>query len=176
MTRMPNGGKGHKVHLDNLFTSSKLLSTLRDYGIGAAGTVRTGKTQREENEEKRKKNEEKKEEDEREDEDRADNSDISPDRPQDLEAQPALDLIQDIRDDMHQLQFPTNASEGGTSKATKPTKEKNFGMDQRLTELKLKVVKAHRLGETLCFSFSRSKGPSVSMERLANRPFYDHGL
>jgi hypothetical protein len=55
MTRMPNGGKGHAVHIDNLFTSSKLLSTLRDYGIGAAGTVRTSKTKREENEEKREK-------------------------------------------------------------------------------------------------------------------------
>ena len=53
MTRMPNEGKGHTVHLDNLFTSSKLLSTLREYGIGAAGTVRTSKTKREENEEKR---------------------------------------------------------------------------------------------------------------------------
>jgi Transposase IS4 len=39
MTRLPNGGKGHSVHLDNLFTSSKLLSTLQGYGIGAAGTV-----------------------------------------------------------------------------------------------------------------------------------------
>jgi len=39
MTRMPNQGKGHAVHLDNLFTSSKLLTTLQQYGIGAAGTV-----------------------------------------------------------------------------------------------------------------------------------------
>jgi len=53
MTRMPNRGKGHAVHLDNLFTSSKLLTILRQYGIGAAGTVRTGRTQREENDEKR---------------------------------------------------------------------------------------------------------------------------
>ncbi len=44
MTRMPNRGKGYAVHLDNLFTSSKLLTTLRERGIGAAGTVRTGKT------------------------------------------------------------------------------------------------------------------------------------
>ena len=44
MTRMPNEGKGYAVHLDNLFTSSKLLSILRDYGIRAAGTIRTGKT------------------------------------------------------------------------------------------------------------------------------------
>ena len=48
---MPNKGKGHAVWLDNLFTSSKLLTTLRNYGIGAAGTVRTGRTKREENEE-----------------------------------------------------------------------------------------------------------------------------
>ena len=53
MTRMPNQGKGHAVHLDNLFTSSKLLTTLRQYGIGAAGTVRTGKTRREVNDEQR---------------------------------------------------------------------------------------------------------------------------
>ncbi len=39
MTRMPNQGKGHAVHLDNLFTSSKLLTTLQKYGVGAAGTV-----------------------------------------------------------------------------------------------------------------------------------------
>jgi hypothetical protein len=58
MTRMPNEGRGHAVYLDNLFTSSKLLSTLRDYGIEAAGTVRTGKSKREENEEKRNKQEE----------------------------------------------------------------------------------------------------------------------
>jgi hypothetical protein len=53
MTRMPNEGKGHTVWLSNLFTSSKLLTTLRNYGIGAAGTVRTGRTKREENEERK---------------------------------------------------------------------------------------------------------------------------
>ena len=53
MTRMHNQGHGHVVWLDNLFTSSKLLSTLRDLGIGAAGTVRTAHTRREENIEKR---------------------------------------------------------------------------------------------------------------------------
>ncbi len=42
MTRMPNQGMGYTVHLDNLFTSLKLLTTLQQYGIGAAGTVRTG--------------------------------------------------------------------------------------------------------------------------------------
>jgi hypothetical protein len=52
MKRMSDGGKGHVVHLDNLFTSSKLLSTRRDYGIGANGTVRTGRTKRGENEER----------------------------------------------------------------------------------------------------------------------------
>src|SRR5437667_9644614 len=52
---MPNQGKGHAVHLDNLFTSSKLLTTLRQYGIGAAGTVRTGQTRREGNDENRQK-------------------------------------------------------------------------------------------------------------------------
>ncbi len=39
MTRMPNQGKGHTVHLDNLFTSLKLLTTLQEYGVGAASTV-----------------------------------------------------------------------------------------------------------------------------------------
>ena len=53
MTWILNQGKGHAVHLDNLFTSSKLLTTLRQYGIGAAGTVRTGQTRREVNDEKR---------------------------------------------------------------------------------------------------------------------------
>ena len=50
---MPNQGKGHAVHLDNLFTSSKLLTILQQYGIRAAGTVRTGQTWREVNDEKR---------------------------------------------------------------------------------------------------------------------------
>ena len=50
---MPNQGKGHAVHLDNLFTSSKLLTTLQQYGIGAAGTVWTGQTRREVNNENR---------------------------------------------------------------------------------------------------------------------------
>ena len=39
MTQMPNQGKGYAVHLDNLFTSSKLLTTLQEYSIRAAGTV-----------------------------------------------------------------------------------------------------------------------------------------
>ena len=53
MTRMPNQGKGYAVHINNLFTSLKLLSTLQQYGIGAAGTVRTGQTRREVNNENR---------------------------------------------------------------------------------------------------------------------------
>ena len=36
---MLNQGKGHAVYLDNLFTSSKLLTTLQEYGIRAAGTI-----------------------------------------------------------------------------------------------------------------------------------------
>ena len=39
MTQMPNQGKGYAVYLDNLFTSSKLLTILREYGVRAAGTV-----------------------------------------------------------------------------------------------------------------------------------------
>src|SRR6266513_1594077 len=50
---MPNQGNRYAVHLDNLFTSSKLLTTLQEYGVGAAGTVRTGQTRREVNNEKR---------------------------------------------------------------------------------------------------------------------------
>ena len=38
----------HVVWLDNLFTSVKLLTRLRELGIGGAGTVRTTKTKREE--------------------------------------------------------------------------------------------------------------------------------
>ncbi len=53
ITRMPNQGKGHAVHLNNLFTSSKLLTTLQQYGIRAAGTVRTGQTRREVNDKNR---------------------------------------------------------------------------------------------------------------------------
>lgn len=39
------------VWLDNLFTEARVLSELREEGIGAAGTVKTSKTQREEDEE-----------------------------------------------------------------------------------------------------------------------------
>lgn len=42
----------HIVWLDNLFTSARLLSLLRDQGFGGAGTVRTTKTNREALEEK----------------------------------------------------------------------------------------------------------------------------
>jgi hypothetical protein len=38
----------HIVWLDNLFTSVKLLTRLRELGIGGAGTVRRTKTKREE--------------------------------------------------------------------------------------------------------------------------------
>ena len=42
----------HIVWMDNLFTSARLLSALKEEGFGAAGTVRTTKTTREEEEEK----------------------------------------------------------------------------------------------------------------------------
>ena len=42
----------HVVWLDNLFTSTRLLSVLRDLGFGIAGTVRVTKTKRDEYEEK----------------------------------------------------------------------------------------------------------------------------
>ena len=41
MTRILNKGKGYAVYLDNLFTSLKLLTILRNYGIGATSTIRT---------------------------------------------------------------------------------------------------------------------------------------
>ena len=39
---------GHVVWLDNLFTSVKLLTRLRELGIRGAGIIRTTKTKREE--------------------------------------------------------------------------------------------------------------------------------
>jgi hypothetical protein len=135
MTRMPNGGKGHAVHLDNLFTSSKLLSTLRDYGIGAAGTVRTGKTQREENDERR-------QEKERYNQDLG--LDLGEDQDLDLDGswepdiQLNLDLVDAIRQDIHQSRIPKSQSQGRTVSVKKPEKEKNFGMNEKLTELKTK--------------------------------------
>jgi len=49
--QMENQGRGHVVWIDNLFTSGRLLKTLRGLEIGSAGTVRTTKTHREEIEE-----------------------------------------------------------------------------------------------------------------------------
>ena len=136
MTRMPNGGKGHAVHIDNLFTSSKLLSTLRDYGIGAAGTVRTSRTKREENEGKR-------EEQEFESYDLLEDQDLAQDLDslQDLDLpnlQLALDLIHEIKEDLDQNLISQTPSQGRTTRAKKPEKEKNFGMNQKLIELKTK--------------------------------------
>ena len=139
MTRMPNGGKGHAVHIDNLFTSSKLLSTLRDYGIGAAGTVRTSKTKREENEEKREKQELESYEIPQ---DLDSLQDLDPlqdlDHPQNEHLQLALDLVQEIKEDLDQNLIPQIKSQDRTTRAKKPEKEKNFGMNEKLTELKTK--------------------------------------
>jgi len=135
MTRMPNGGKGHAVHIDNLFTSSKLLSTLRDYGIGAAGTVRTSRTKREENEEKR-------EEQELESYDLQDQDLLQDlDSLQDLDLpnlQLALDLIHEIKENLDQELIPEIHSQDRTIRAKKPEKEKKFGMNEKLIELKTK--------------------------------------
>ena len=49
---LPFDSPKHIVWMDNLFTSARLMTTLRNENIGAAGTVRMGKTQRENNEEK----------------------------------------------------------------------------------------------------------------------------
>jgi hypothetical protein len=152
MTRMPNQGKGHAVHLDNLFTSSKLLTTLRNYGIGAAGTVRTSKTQREENDEKRQAQEQDQEQDQDE------NLDLDLDLYQDdldPSVQQQLDLVDAIRQDIHQSRLTRSklqsqvlsqlqshavrpCSQAHATKVKKPEKEKNFGMNEKLTELKTK--------------------------------------
>ena len=130
MTRMPNGGKGHAVHIDNLFTSSKLLSTLRDYGIGAAGTVRTSRTKREENKEIREKQE-------LESYDLLQDQDLSEDLdPPNLQL--ALDLIHEIKEDLDQNLIPQINSQDRTTRAKKSAKEKNFGMNEKLIELKTK--------------------------------------
>ena len=127
---MPNGGKGHAVHIDNLFTSSKLLSTLRDYGIGAAGTVRTSRTKREENKEIREKQE-------LESYDLLQDQDLSEDLdPPNLQL--ALDLIHEIKEDLDQNLIPQINSQDRTTRAKKSAKEKNFGMNEKLIELKTK--------------------------------------
>jgi Transposase IS4 len=121
---MSDGGKGHVVHLDNLFTSSKLLSTLRDYGIGANGTVRTGRTKREENEEQN----------HEEDVECLEPAQV---RDQEPNLRPAMDLVEEIREDMHQTLKKTQPRRP-TVRGKKPEKEKNFGMNAKLTELKIK--------------------------------------
>jgi hypothetical protein len=52
VTRIEDFGRNHVVWLDNLFTSKTLAEKLRDMGIGAARTMRTGQMEREEKEEK----------------------------------------------------------------------------------------------------------------------------
>ena len=162
MTRMPNKGKGHAVHLDNLFTSSKLLTTLRKYGIGAAGTVRTGRTQREENDDKKqgreqRPHEEAQDDDQDDDQDDNQDDDLDLDLDQDLHSfdnpnvQQQLDLLDTIIQDMYQSRNPQAQSrnppllphllphsQGGVTRAKKPEKEKNFGMNEKLIELKTK--------------------------------------
>jgi hypothetical protein len=170
MTRMPNGGKGHTFWLDNLFTSSKLLSTLRNYGIGAAGTVRTGQTKREENEEKRQQKEFQSSEPIQDinhldpesnskllEFEIPDSEILNPEildseafGPEILDSeafdpeifgseafdpqfQQTIHSIQKVRQDIHQTRFQNR-----TIKAKKSEKEKNFGMNEKLTELKVK--------------------------------------
>jgi hypothetical protein len=167
---MPNGGKGHTVWIDNLFTSSKLLSTLRNYGIGAAGTVRTGQTKREENEEKRQQKEFQSSEPIQDinhldpesnskllEFEIPDSEILNPEildseafGPEILDSeafdpeifgseafdpqfQQTIHSIQKVRQDIHQTRFQNR-----TIKAKKSEKEKNFGMNEKLTELKVK--------------------------------------
>lgn len=163
MTRMPNEGKGHAVHIDNLFTSSKLLSTLRDYGIGAAGTVRTSKTKRGENEERREKQE-------------LESYDLLQDQdlPQDLDSlqdldlpdlQLALDLIHEIKEDLDQNLILQIRSQDRTIRAKKPEKEKNFGMNEKPIELKTKWSN-HMPGESYMDVFLLIKRSFNSLGRI----------
>jgi hypothetical protein len=173
MTRMPNQGKGYAVHLDNLFTSSKLLTTLREYGVGAAGTVRTGQTWREVNDDKRQGEQslyqpaqdevedeaEDEVEDEVEDETEVEDEDedLDLDLDQDVHSfdnpnvQQQLNLLNAVIQDMYQSRNPQPQSQnpqvlphllphsqGRTTRAKKPEKERNFGMNEKLLELKIK--------------------------------------
>ncbi|RDI86609.1 hypothetical protein Vi05172_g3607 [Venturia inaequalis] len=45
--KLPNGGRGYALFLDNLFNLKKLFQCLRKEGIGAAGTVRLQSTKAE---------------------------------------------------------------------------------------------------------------------------------
>jgi len=146
MSRMPNQGKGHAVHLDNLFTSSKLLTTLRQKGIGAAGTVRTGQTRREVNDEKRQGEQSSQAlaQDDAQDElaldDDQDELALDVDFNGSSAVRQQLDLVDEIRQDMHtgRVLRSQSRSQGRTTRAKKPEKEKNFGMNEKLVELKTK--------------------------------------
>jgi hypothetical protein len=59
------------------------------------------------------------------------------DLPQNGHLQPALDLIQEIKEDLDQNLIPQKTSQDRT-RAKKPEKEKNFGMNEKLMELKTK--------------------------------------
>jgi hypothetical protein len=146
MTRMPNQGKGYAVHLDNLFTSSNLLTTLRQYGIGAAGTVRTGQTRREVNDENR----QREQSEHQPAQDEAEDEDLDLDLDRDLHSfdnpnvQKQLDLLDAIIQDMYQSRNPQALphllphSQGCTTRVKKPEKERNFGINDKLLELKIK--------------------------------------
>jgi hypothetical protein len=159
MTRMTNGGKGHTVWIDNLFTSSKLLSTLRNYGIGAAGTVRTGQTKREENDERRQQKENRPDpklpDPELSDPELLDPELLDPEVDNSILLNPEVldpeildpdsefqQTIQKIRQDIHQIRFQDRTTKAkpqkAKAKAKKLEKEKNFGMNENLTELKTK--------------------------------------
>jgi hypothetical protein len=157
VTRMPNQGKGHAVHLDNLFTSSKLLTTLREYGVGAAGTVRTGQTRREVNDDKRQEERglHQPAADESQDEDLDESLDLDFDQDprsfDDPNVQQQLTLLDTIIQDMYQSRQPQEQrqnppllphllphSQGHAARAKKSKKEKNFGMNEKLIELKTK--------------------------------------
>jgi hypothetical protein len=126
MTRMPNRGKGHAVHLNNLFTSSKLLTTLRQYGIRAAGTVRTGQTRREENDEKRQQNSHEPAQDDAQDDDLdelaldndLDELALDVDLNGSSVVRQQLDLVDAIRQDIHKGRNPQAQAQSNTTSTT----------------------------------------------------------
>ena len=113
---MLNQGKGHAVYLNNLFTSSKLLTILQEYGIRAASTVRTGQTRREVNNKKRQREQSPRQlvqdEDKDKAEDEAEDEDLDLDLDQDLHSfndpnvQQQLDLLNTVIQDMYQSRNP----------------------------------------------------------------------
>jgi len=114
---MLNQGKGHAVHLNNLFTSSKLLTTLQQHGIRAASTVRTGQTRREVNDKNRQREQSSYQLAQDKDQDEDQDEDLDLDLDQDLysfndpNVQQQLDLLNLIIQDLYQSRNPQAQSQ-----------------------------------------------------------------